>query len=101
MLTGSVSCGTLRAQDLIPRFLDILSEYFPTAYSEIVTAPDPLPPSNAVNNDSADWWYSDECHEFIGELIDLLNDCAMDGYYFGSHPGDGADYGFWPIDVDF
>lgn len=29
------------------------------------------------------------------ELVPLLEEYVPDGMYFGAHPGDGSDYGFW------
>ena len=94
--TGTVIHGTIRPQDLLPTFLDILFEYHPEAYSEI---------ANALKEEFGNWeerpdddsiWNS----EFIADVLyediwDAMNEIAPDGYYFGSHPGDGADYGFW------
>ena len=33
------------------------------------------------------------------DICDQLNDMAPEHIEFGSHPGDGADYGFWEIET--
>lgn len=37
----------------------------------------------------------EEQDEALGQVFDELNALAPEGFYFGSHPGDGSDYGFW------
>lgn len=37
----------------------------------------------------------------IESLTDALNTFAPEGFYFGAHPGDGSDFGFWPVEDDF
>ena len=42
-----------------------------------------------------DWWESEEASSTLDELTDALNDYAPDGYFFGMHPGDESDFGYW------
>ena len=77
-ITGSISHGTMREEDLIPAFegaLDCLGIAYNAEYD-----PDDMEDQS---------WY---CWE---HLVELLDSAAPNGYYFGSHPGDGSDYGFW------
>lgn len=46
---------------------------------------------------------SDDAWEEVSWLInedlsDRLNDIAPEDTYFGSHPGNGTDYGFWSVE---
>lgn len=90
MPIGSISHGTLRSQDLIPTFLDTLRQINPN-----------LPIFGRFPTEPSDEWYdTDEAAEILSDLFDALNDAAPDNCYFGAHEGDGADFGFWPIDTD-
>ena len=80
---GSVSQGTMRTEDLLPVFLDALDPKHPTFMSA--------------------WLYMQSgglLEEFdaepIDHLVSALNDQCPPFVYFGAHPGDGADFGFWP-----
>ena len=92
------SHGTLRPQDLAPVMMDVLRIVAPAHYEQLIIAPLSIPPACAQEDDD-DWWTSVDYGYFMEELLDLLNEHAPDGYYFGSHPGDGSDFGFWPADL--
>ena len=99
MHTGTVSHGTMRPQDLIPSFLDVLAEVAPAEYQQMMIPGCGFPavPSYALEDDDSEWWDSDAASWILECLFDALNDHAPDGHYFGAHEGDGSDYGFWAI----
>lgn len=80
---GSVSSGTMRVESLVHRFLDVLAD-------EGVEITDELPAW--IDGEFAD---QDEASDYLGMLFDELNHIAPPFVYFGSHEGDGSDYGFW------
>jgi hypothetical protein len=82
---GSISSGTMRPDDLIPVFADELSRLNTAGeYAALIAE------AEAIED------YGAETAEFVLEdLFDVLDGFAPDYCYFGAHPGDGADYGFW------
>ena len=84
LLNQTISHGTMRPEDLIPKFLEVLEELNPKV------------------SESAKRWnelaIEEAQSQFLSELFDLLNEEAPEGFYFGSHPGDGSDYGFWQME---
>jgi len=75
---GTITSGTLRIDDLIDAFETFLDsqniEYKKEDFWE-------------TEEDKA--WYLDEV------LIPELEYLAPNGWFFGAHPGDGADFGYW------
>lgn len=91
---GTLIHGTARSEDLIPAFL---SEYLRLSEDD-----------HTSDCPQAEWLIGearacienvshlpDEASEVVCALMDALSCYAPEGYYFGSHPGDGCDYGFW------
>lgn len=86
IIIGSVSHGTMRDEDLVPCFLDVVEE---------LGSKDKCIKAIRKRMRREGYWESDDVGYDLEELYDLLNELAPDGYYFGAHPGDGSDYGFW------
>lgn len=97
---GSISHGTMHPEDLIPAFateLQWLSKRKDTgvpakdrrAHRKLVADID-------ANMDGDGGYYaSDESVADLDALFDALQAYAGPYWYFGAHPGDGSDYGFW------
>lgn len=88
---GSVSWGTMRSQDLVPRFMSCLEDLnadeamaVAKEFSECWDSEGEL-----VDPDSADTGL------LVEVLFEVLGEYAPQYAYFGAHEGDGADYGFW------
>lgn len=93
-IIGSISSGTMREEDLIPCFLDCLEHFSPDQAAAI----------REEHADDLAKLGSDDCDDDTMESLSyLLNETLCDAlqqyappyFCFGSHPGDGADYGFW------
>ena len=98
---GSISSGTMRAEDLIPRFMSKLFKEKPelarSLWQKYPRLGEALCDKNAGIH--SDWWESDEAQEILNnDIFDAMDNMSPEGHYFGSHPGDGSDYGYWPIE---
>jgi len=96
MYNETIIHGTMRTQDLVPVLADKLHELSQHLFDKVFT--DWEPPG--WWDDTHPWWDSEECADVLNDLFDRLNECAPEGYYFGAHPGDGSDFGFWEIDEE-
>jgi hypothetical protein len=74
---GSISTGTLRTEDLIPAFRAALEATGNQGTLALHETP------------------VDERDE-LATLEIALQEACPPFVYFGAHPGDGADFGFWP-----
>lgn len=96
MKACSIIHGTHRPQDLIPAFLDELEIRNPEGYEQYMLMPfGPVPSYVTDEGDDSEWWASEDATYLLESLFDALDECAEDGFYFGAHPGDGSDFGFW------
>jgi hypothetical protein len=92
---GSVSSGTMRAQDLIPDFCWELRHLGHRA-AELTRIESRCNRALSGKFGEDDAYFTDEMSSFdLESLTDMLQEHAPAYAYFGSHPGDGADYGFW------
>ena len=91
---GSISGATMRIDDLINAFagqLEALAD--DNEYEALIAeAADWLTQEdNGIRTD----YHQDQGGYILEELFDALDEAAPPYGYFGAHPGDGADYGFW------
>lgn len=86
---GSISSGTMRPEDLIPSFV------WEADHNRLSRENRNTLRAIKARYGSEGYYDSEESGWDIEELFDILNDVAPPYFYFGAHPGDGAEYGFW------
>jgi hypothetical protein len=82
---GTISCGTLRAEDVIPALADALRTVAPRH---------PLL-KETDGKEEPDSFHTEDCDDLWIDLLDALQEYAPPGYYVGALEGDGADIGVW------
>ena len=107
---GSISQGTLGTEDLLSAFISEL-EWQVSRNGDYFSRPENFGDRDKLANligDAQDCFAEedgneideskeDEASELVNEtLMDALNSFAGPYCYFGSHEGDGSDFGYWP-----
>lgn len=102
---GSVSHGTLQLDDIfgaVERLLPkkLVQEYKSARYQDFVMSGwNPVHAKTFEEYEQEAQVVDLSRNSVMYEIIwDYLNSVAPEGYYFGSHPGDGSDIGFWPVE---
>jgi hypothetical protein len=97
---GSISTGTMRCEDLVPAFIAELRSQTPCKleHRKLCTEIE-----HAMDADG--YFESEDASNDLESLIDALQEYSPVYFYFGAHPGDGADFGYWlpedfPLEFD-
>lgn len=97
---GTVSHGTMREEDLIPDFLWTLHGLAkrPRRADHLRLCREiqkRVDDDKGRSRDEVLYYGGDDAAADLESLFDALNEYAAPYFYFGAHPGDGSDYGFW------
>lgn len=92
-----VSCDTLKAEDLLPKFWSAAEACAVLAdRPQLLNAETLASLAKLVGEDSSEAdWNDTEAAATLEDLAEALNDAAPVGFYFGASDGDGACFGFW------
>lgn len=102
---GSISHGTMREEDLLGTFADELEDHVQRNAEAWCIDEGRAQRGNllAIVNDARETLEclengeprGDDAPEVLETLFDALQTFAPPYVYFGAHPGDGSDYGYW------
>lgn len=94
----SLSHGTMIAEDVIESLHPPLPDRFVKKAQTMALVRDM---AARKGNQTLSATYAERLDAYLNEDIwDYLNGVAPKGYYFGAHPGDGSDYGFWKVEEE-
>lgn len=98
---GTVISGTLRSEDLIPAFIDELKThrhsrlYRQCRHGELVKRVSTAVDFDNNHADSSPYFESTDADNDLEDLMNALDLYAAPYHYFGAHPGNGSDFGYW------
>ena len=108
----SISHGTLRTADLLSAFIGEL-ENLTLLNGDWLAMPENHNVRNllsgligqaqdmfAEDGESIEEGKEEQADWLLESLYEALDSFAPEGFYFGAHPGDGSDFGFWPIESE-
>jgi hypothetical protein len=95
---GSISHGTHRLEDLIPVFMDALKELDEAAAIKLIQEYLLVLTEDGSYIEDYNEFAREEAGYLLDRLFDVLSEYAQENGYFGAHPGDGSDFGFWPVE---
>ena len=95
-----ISHGTLRSYDLFHAFRDALKRYAPRGYITKHRLGFFFVPKRAKYNDRHGFWDTEDAQILVDQMQDALDDIAPEGWYFGTCEGDGACFGWWPVEPE-
>jgi len=86
-----VDYRSLRNEDLLPAFLDLLSNLDESEYNLYLIEIG----KNTILYPDCSIWDSEVAIEILHEVSDKLNNFVPEGYCFGASEGNGSDFGVW------
>lgn len=94
-----ISADTLRTSDLFVKFADVLRDMTGKELRKEIETLYAFAQDEPENFRSlADYSNDQSVSTFVMEMNHDLEEAAPDGYVFSTHPGDGALFGFWPVE---
>lgn len=83
---GSISHGTMKKEDLIPSFCEEL-RYMGHRSKEL---------TRIEKSQNKKGYFESEDSDFdLESLFNMMDEHSLPYFYFGSHIGDGSDFGYW------
>ncbi len=96
---GTVVHGTLRTIDLLDALGAELHRVLPFNGQKLVSEASEY--RAILRDEPSNHQAESEAQEVLNELFDQLDSiAAREGMYFGAHPGDGSDFGYWKHEED-
>lgn len=97
--TGTVSHAKLRSCDVIPALALWADYYAHDAYMALLERYEGDQNAEALIDGDKRAERTDTAEYLSEDLFDLIDDAMPEGFTFCAHPGDGSDFGIWPIEL--